>query len=148
MPPVSSRTTMRSVPSSTSGLSVEASLRQSNTTAGRRFENRPSALRMPSNPVSGRSSFGLLSHFGPPTAPSNTASAFWHTSSVSCGSGVPFSSIAMPPNNACSVSNLYPNSSSVRFNTFSASATTSGPMPSPAITAIFLTSAIASSSLS
>ena len=43
---------------------------------GRRFANRPRPLRRPSSPCSGRGASGsVVSHFGPPTAQSRTASA-------------------------------------------------------------------------
>ena len=43
---------------------------------GRRLANRPRPLRSPSRPCSGRGASGsVVSHFGPPTAPSSTASA-------------------------------------------------------------------------
>ena len=65
-----------STPSRYSGLSVEASLSASKIRTGRRFAYRPSALRMPSSPCSGRGLAGsVVSHFGPPMAASSTASA-------------------------------------------------------------------------
>ena len=76
MPPVSSRTTSRSVPSTTSRRSGLASSSASTARTGRRLAYRPSALRSPSSPCSGRGALGsVLSHFGPPTAASSTASA-------------------------------------------------------------------------
>ena len=43
---------------------------------GRRLANSPSPLRRPSRPCSGRGASGsVVSHFGPPTAASSTASA-------------------------------------------------------------------------
>ena len=64
------------------------------TRTGRRFANSSSPLRSPRRPCSGRGASGsVVSHFGPPTAPSSTASAERQRSSTSGSSGVPCSSI-------------------------------------------------------
>ncbi len=55
------------------GFSGECASVASVTLTGRRLANRPSALRIPSSPSSGLRL--PPSHFGPPTAPRNTASA-------------------------------------------------------------------------
>ena len=56
---------------------------------------------MPSNPCSGRGFAGsVVSHFGPPTAASSTASDAFATSSVSSGSAAPVASMAQPPMSA------------------------------------------------
>ena len=68
------------------------------TRTGRRFANSSRPLRSPSRPCSGRGASGsVVSHFGPPTAPSSTASAARQRSSTSGSSGVPCSSIEAPP---------------------------------------------------
>ena len=87
-----------STPSTISGLSVDASAKAANICTGRRFVYRPSALRMPSRPCSGRGFAGsVVSHFGPPTAASSTASESSAARSVSSGSAVPVASMAHPP---------------------------------------------------
>ena len=74
-PPVSSRTTSRSVPSIRSRRSGLASSSAGLGRTGRRFANSSSSLRRPSRPCSGRGASGSVeSHFGPPTAASRTAS--------------------------------------------------------------------------
>src|SRR5437764_284108 len=76
MPPVSSRTTKRSVRSITSSRSGLESYSAGSGRTGRRFANSPRPCRRPSNPCSGRGWCGsVVSHFGPPTAASRTASA-------------------------------------------------------------------------
>ena len=52
---------------------------------------------MPKSPFSGLFSDGCESHFGPPTAPKSTLSDFLQISTVSCGSGTPYLSMAQPP---------------------------------------------------
>ena len=74
-PPVSSRTTSRSTPFEPLRPSGEASTSAGCGATGRRLAYRPSALRIASSPCSGRTFAVGLSHFGPPTAPSSTASA-------------------------------------------------------------------------
>src|SRR5437868_3814914 len=90
---------------------------------------------MRSSPCSGRTCADGP-HFGPPMAPNNTASAARHSSSVSCGSGSPCRSMAAPPNGAGCTENSCLNLAATRSSTRTPSATTSGPMPSPAMTAI------------
>ena len=80
-----------------SGLIGQASASALCICAGRRLTNRPSAARRPSSAFSGRFSLGTSSHFGPPTAPSSTESAFLQISMVSSVSGMPFLSIEQPP---------------------------------------------------
>src|SRR4051794_376643 len=133
MPPVSSRTTSRSVPSMTSRLSGLASSRAGNGLTGRRVANRPSPSRMPSSPCSGRGRLGsVVSHLGPPTAPRRTASASRQAASVSSGSAVPVASIAAPPIGCSENSKL-----SKARRTSTAEATTSGPIPSPGSSAMW-----------
>ena len=62
---------------------VEASTSASKTIAGRRLAKSSMSLRRRSRPRSGFTSKGRLSHFGPPTAPSSTASAL-HRLPPSC----------------------------------------------------------------
>ncbi len=64
-----------STPASSSGRSGEACTSLGLTDTGRRLAKRPSALRIAKRPCSGRTLARGSSHFGPPTAPSSTASA-------------------------------------------------------------------------
>ena len=136
MPPVSSRTNTRSTPSRISGLSTEASRSAGCSLMGRRLAYTPSSRRRRSSPCSGRTGADGP-HFGPPMAPNNTASAARQASSVAGGSGSPVRSMAMPPNGASSSMNSWPKRLPICSSTRTPSATTSGPMPSPAMTAIF-----------
>ena len=63
------------------------------TVTGRTFANTPSPFLKANNPFSGLSF--ALSHLGPPTAPSKTASLAKQAASVRCGNGCPFKSIAL-----------------------------------------------------
>src|SRR3954464_5754843 len=127
MPPVSSRTTSMSVPSIRSRLSGLASSSAGNGFAGRRLANSPRPSRRPSSPCSGRGLSGsVVSHCGPPTAPSRTASASRQAAMGSSGRGDPVASMAAPPMR-CS-ENVKP---SRARRTSTAEATTSGPIPSP-----------------
>src|SRR5687768_16600373 len=102
---------------------------------GRRLAYRPRPWRRPSSPCSGRGLSGsVVSHFGPPTAASSTASALLHDSSVSSGSAVPVASIAAPPIKRSS----YMRSPATSPSTSSVAASTSGPMPSPGSVTIFI----------
>eukprot|EP00958_Prasinococcus_capsulatus_P011838 scaffold1182_cov396-Prasinococcus_capsulatus_cf.AAC.11 len=82
MPPTSSRTTMISVPATTSGFSVDASTSCGRMVAGRRLAKQSRDPRSESRPCSGRSSGGLLSHLYPPMAAKRTASLQWRRPSV------------------------------------------------------------------
>src|SRR3954468_14219684 len=127
MPPVSSRTTSRSVPSRISRLSGLASSSDANGLTGRRLAKSPSPSRMPSRPCSGRGFAGsVVSHCGPPTAPRRMASASRHPARVSSGRGEPVASMAAPPIRYSE--NVNPSSA---LRTSTAEATTSGPIPSP-----------------
>ena len=99
MPPVSSRTTSRSVPCDPLALQrAGVDQRLARPAPARRFANSPSPLRRPSRPCSGRGLSGsVVSHFGPPTAQSSTASDWRHASSTSSVSAAPCSSIEAPP---------------------------------------------------
>src|SRR4051812_25038889 len=127
MPPVSSRTTSRSVPSRISRLSGLASSSEANGLTGRRLAKSPSPSRIPSRPCSGRGLAGsVVSHCGPPTAPRRMASAARQPARVSSGSGEPVASIAAPPIRYSE--NVKPSSA---LSTSTVEATTSGPIPSP-----------------
>src|ERR1700751_3729842 len=65
------------------------------------------------------------------------ASLASQSASVSSGRAVPVASIPAPPTRHCVASTLNPSSSAHRWRTSIASAITSGPIPSPAKTAIF-----------
>ena len=70
---------------------------------GRRLAYRPRPLRRPSRPCSGRGASGsVVSHFGPPTAASSTASAARQAARISSVSAVPWASIDAPPNRCSS----------------------------------------------
>src|SRR5690606_19804341 len=138
MPPVSSRTTIRSTPFSTSGRRVELCSMPSNIMAGRRLANRPSSFRSLKRAFSGRSSGGLSSQRAPPTAPRSTASESRQRVKVSGGSGFPTRSIAPPPTMPNWNVNRYPKVSATARRTLTPSSTISGPIPSPGRTAIFL----------
>ena len=92
--------------STISVLSGEASFILSYIVAGLKFANKPNDSLNFKRPDSGLLSPLHLSHFGPPTAPSNTASFFRQVSTVLLGRGSPISSIAHPPANTYSQSNL------------------------------------------
>ena len=106
------------------------------TFTGRRLANRPRLFLIARMPSSGRVAASGSSHLGPPTAPKSIASESWHSSTVSSGSGVPKSSIALPPILPCRSSKSCPNRLPTAFITFTDSAITSGPMPSPGKMAI------------
>src|SRR5580698_7611863 len=67
MPPVSSRTMIMSTPSTSVFLSGDESSRALYDRTGRRLAYTPSALRIPSRPLSGRLSGAILSNSGNPT---------------------------------------------------------------------------------
>src|SRR5207244_3882659 len=119
-----------------SGLRGERPTRAGRTDTGRRFANTPSRARSASSPVSGRRCQGAWSSAGSPTAPSSTASARVTPARVASGSGSPAAATpAAPTANRWRI-NLIPNRSPTTSRTCSASATTSGPIPSPGSTAI------------
>ena len=91
---------------SRSGRSGLASTSAGLGRTGRRFAYRPRPLRRPRRPCSGRGASGsVVSHFGPPTAPSSTASAPRHASSTSSVRAVPCASIEAPPTGCSANSN-------------------------------------------
>src|SRR4051794_656094 len=130
-PPVSSRTNSTSTAASSAGWSGEVATSAGWTRTGRRLAYRPSCLRRPSRPCSGRCLARGSSHFGPPTAPSRIASARAHASSVAGGSGSPCWSSAAPPIGWDSNANWWPARAATAASTCWPSRTTSGPMPSP-----------------
>ena len=138
MPPVSSRTIKRSVPLTRSFLSGDKCATKRETLIGRRLQYRPSALRIPSSPFSGRISGATLSHLGPPTAPRSTASAVFADAIVASGSGTPVASIAAPPISCLSYSIVIPNFLAAASSTSTAASTISTPMPSPGSKVIFI----------
>ena len=115
-------------PRSISRRSGLASYSAGSGLTGRRLANSPRPLRSPSRPCSGRGLDGsVVSHFGPPTAASRTASAARQAASVSSVSAVPCASIDAPPNRCSSYSKPAPTASS----TSTRRAMISGPIPSP-----------------
>src|SRR6185437_11092854 len=136
MPPVSSRTTTKSTPCSSSALIGEACSAASWVRTGRRLAYRPSALRIASRPCSGRTLAFGSDHFGPPTAPSSTALAAWHAARVDAGSGSPWRSMAIPPMSCSLKVKVWLKRLATAFRTATAAAATSGPMPSPGRTTI------------
>ena len=103
---------------------------------GRRFANTPSSARSASSPCSGLILAFGSDHFGPPTAPSNTASLSRQLATVSSGNGLLSASIAAPPISCSENRKLCPNDSPMRVRTRLPSLETSGPIPSPASTVI------------
>ncbi len=81
-----------STPLSFSGLSGEAAASSGMVVTGRRFANKPSALRIASKPCSGRCCTGMSAHFGPPTAPSRIPVEALHAATVASGNGEPAAS--------------------------------------------------------
>src|SRR5467141_2470558 len=131
IPPASSRTISRSSSPSRSAFKGEIPLSDSISFTGRTLTYNPSPFRRSSNPLSGRFPTGSESHFGPPTAPRNTASALRQPSSVSLGSGAPAASMAAPPIGSSTNSNWWLNSCADSRKMAAAARVTSGPMPSP-----------------
>ena len=62
MPPVNSRTIIKSKPETISGFKVEAAASCGYKMAGRKFENKPNVERKPSKPFSGRTEISSDSH--------------------------------------------------------------------------------------
>src|SRR5487761_134250 len=137
MPPVSSRTMMRSRPSTTSRFRVEASASAAKTKAGRRLAKSSMSLRSRSKPRSGFCAKGRLSHFGPPTAPSRIASVSSAAFIAASVSGMPCLSMAAPPTRSSLTSKLAIRRLSKYSMTRAAWCVTSGPMPSPGNSRIF-----------
>ena len=121
-PPVSSRTTTRSVPRRTAGLSGPASSRPGQARAGRRFAKTPSSRRIASSAASGRLDGGRPSNAGSPTAPSSTASLAFAAASVSAGSGGRPACSAAPPIGFVVNVQVWPNTSATRVSVRTAAA--------------------------
>jgi hypothetical protein len=81
-----------STPRSFSGFSGEAAASSGTAVTGRKFANRPRALRIPSKPCSGRFDTSIVSHFGPPTAPRRIAVDALQAATVAGGRGLPAAS--------------------------------------------------------
>src|ERR1700730_4993078 len=103
---------------------------------GRRLAKPPRAWRIWRRPASGRLSGGRALNLLSPTAPRRTASHSRAASSVAVGSGEPVSGMAMPPMRPSTKVKSWPPSSATARRMLVASRVTSGPMPSPARTAI------------
>src|SRR6267143_2704084 len=131
MPPASSRTISRSSSPSRSAFKGEIPLSGSSSFTGRTLTYIPSPFRRSSSPLSGRFPTDSASHFGPPTAPKNMASALRQPSRVSLGSGVPAASMAAPPIRNSANSNWWLNSCADSRRMAAAARVTSGPIPSP-----------------
>ena len=120
-----------SKPDTISGFKLDASANCGNKIAGRRLPNRFKLERKPNKPFSGRMAISKASHLGPPTAPNKIASAALAAVKVASGRGPPVASMALPPTNARLMLRPKSNLWSTACSTFSASATISGPIPSP-----------------
>ena len=125
-----------STPASSSGRSGEEATSVGWTMIGRRLANRPSPPRSAKSACSGRTVALGSDHFGPPTAPSRTASDARQASRSSSRIATPKASIAAPPTTSSDQSTANPNRAPAASTTRRAAATTSGPTPSPGIVAI------------
>ena len=92
IPEVSSLTIMISKPETTSGFKEEKSARASKHCAGLKFEYRSISFLSLRRPLSGFKLKSKLSYFGPPTAPSRTASTSSAFFIVSSWRGIPCAS--------------------------------------------------------
>ena len=101
------------------------------------MQNKPSSLRRPKIAFSGRIDGSTLSHLGPPTAPSNTASAFLQASIVSSVNGTPYASIDSPPAFLSIQLTFTLAFSKATSHTAFAAVIISVPIPSPGINTIF-----------
>ena len=121
-----------------SSRSGQASFNSSYRYAGLKFAKRFNAFLNLSNPASGLK-FGESLYHGevlvlPPMEPINTASDAFAASIASSVNGTPVASMEHPPIKISSYSNSCPNSLPTLSNTFFASFTISGPIPSPEMT--------------
>ena len=94
-------------------------------------------MRRPRIAFSGRIEGSTLSHLGPPTAPSNTASAALQASIVSSVKGTPYASIDAPPAFLSIQLTFTLAFSKATSHTAFAAAIISVPIPSPGINTIF-----------
>ena len=127
---------MRSTPSQHFGLERRGVAQGRVQRDRAQFAKTPSSWRSRSSPASGRTLASGSDHFGPPIAPSSTASARRQPASVAAGSGSPVASMAAPPNGAGFERELVAEAARDRLEHAHAFGVTSGPMPSPARTAI------------
>src|SRR5699024_1066161 len=104
-PPVSSRTTYISLPLMTDTFSGEPCNNGAKHLIGLILANKFNDFLILSNPCSGLRCPGRSSHFGPPIAPSNTASACKQDSTASSVSGTSCLSYETPPISYCSNKN-------------------------------------------
>src|SRR5579884_304706 len=132
MPPVSSRTTTKSSPRTSSGSSDEAFSKPANTRTGRRLANNSKSLRSTNSAYSGRSRSGLPSYSGRPTAPKRIAALSLQSASASSGSASRPARSASPP----TLASTHSTSGRTACSICTAARVTSGPMPSPGKTAI------------
>ena len=128
---MSSLTTIRSTPSTTSGRRLLAPMRAGTILTGRRLAKSSIPERRASNPLSGRCSRGKASNRGLPIAASKTASAALQASRVLAGKGSPVASMAEPPIGASLNSSVNPCRADTASRSCLATAVISGPMPSP-----------------
>ena len=129
---------IKSAPRTSSSFKGDLCTRQSKVVTGRILANRPNFLRIASKPCSGRTfAVGSLSNFGSPTLANSTASASMQVWKVSSGNGSPTSSMACAPHRASLYETSCPNFSATADITATPCSIISGPMPSPANTAIF-----------
>ena len=128
-------------PSVNSSFSGQAFFSSSYSTAGRRFANRFSSFRIFKSPASGRLDGSNRYHgevlVSPPIDPISTASLSFAKRIISSVSGTPCTSIDAPPIKSCVYLHSCPYTSATCSNTFIASVTISGPIPSPLITPMF-----------
>src|SRR5690625_1788724 len=99
--------------------------------AGRRLANSSNLERICKRPCSGRMARSILSHLGPPTAPSKIASAARALARALSVRGTPWASMELPPIRSSSKLRSRLNFLSVASSILRASVTISGPMPSP-----------------
>src|ERR1700722_13094339 len=138
MPLVSSRIMTKSTFFSTRAFSGADSDRAGLALIGRRFAYRSYLLRSDNSPPALHASAGTSLVSGPPVAPQRMASASSIASAVSSGNTLPVARYGMRPycasRNTIGTPRLPANQSRMRRDC----AVTSGPMPSPPTTAIFI----------
>jgi len=119
-----------STPANTSGRRVLAEASAGTTFTGPEVGEQAQLFAQPQESLLRRTAARGSLHFGPPTAPSSTASPARQAASDSSGSGSPVSSMAIPPTSASVKVNVWPKRAATASSTLRPSATTSGPMPS------------------
>ena len=128
-------------PSVISSFNGHAPFNSSYSTAGLKFAKRFNSFRIFKSPASGRL-FGSNWYHGetfasPPIEPIKTASHDFASATVSSVNGIPCTSIEAPPSNNSLYLYVWPYTSPTLSNTFIASSTISGPIPSPLIIPTF-----------